>query len=449
MSTAGAQTSVCGVCAALSTVRRSGGCCALPECAAHLRSAQKGNDPGGDRTPCLAVDERTRYRLRHSVCGTWKSTKLKPFDSECKAQCTSAATTGWTKQTTARLLVGCAKSCVASLGAYWRATRPRGRRRRGGPISKPGEVFFLKLLHDAAATSFPITGAAPRQSVCVLKLQQQRRALSQLIKLSSAIIASARGSNCIARNEKWRQQMSRCQQQHPSLQWEICAWSNGDTRAWISETRVLLNRTRSAIRKEQQRMSRAPPVPLSECSAAHVHRMLKSDALPSHLQSVVNARGQLTSSAEELESVMVDHFSNVFAMPAPDPTPLPHPPPAMLFDKSSVRAEWFDSLMAPVARKEIREALADTKFISSPGEDGVSTGLWKLALEGSDILCSPALQSFSTVVHSVQRSSHSCASLHMRSTHGLPRYTATRDACCTISGSRRRRLADVPSASAA
>ena len=254
---------------------------------------------------------------------------------------------------------------------------------------------LTKLLHDAAATSFPITGAAPRQSVCVLKLQQQRRALSQLIKLSSAIIASARGSNCIARNEKWRQQMSRCQQQHPSLQWEICAWSNGDTRAWISETRVLLNRTRSAIRKEQQRMSRAPPVPLSECSAAHVHRMLKSDALPSHLQSVVNARGQLTSSAEELESVMVDHFSNVFAMPAPDPTPLPHPPPAMLFDKSSVRAEWFDSLMAPVARKEIREALADTKFISSPGEDGVSTGLWKLALEGSDILCSLVLQLFS------------------------------------------------------
>ena len=52
-------------------------------------------------------------------------------------------------------------------------------------------------------------------------------------------------------------------------------------------------------------MLRSPPTSLDECSAALVHRMLKSDALPSHLQSVVNGRGELTSSAEELESVMV------------------------------------------------------------------------------------------------------------------------------------------------
>jgi ribonuclease HI len=254
------------------------------------------------------------------------------------------------------------------------------------------------LLHDAAAASFPITGAAPLQSACILKLQQQRRSLSRLIKHSSAVLASARGtafSNCLVQNAEWRRQLSWCQQQFPSLKWDICAWSNCNPHAWISNTRVLLNRTRSAIRREQQRMSRAPQVPLSECSAAHVHRMLKSDALPSHLQSVVNARGQLTSSAEELESVMVDHFSSVFAMPQIDPTPLPHPPPAMLFDKSSVEAQWFDGLMIPVGRQEVFKALADAKFVSSPGEDGVSTGLWKLALEGSDDLCSLVVQLFS------------------------------------------------------
>ncbi len=157
----------------------------------------------------------------------------------------------------------------------------------------------------------------------------------------------------------------------------------------------MLNRTRSAIRKEQQRMLRAPPAALSESSAAHVHRMLKSDALPSHLHSVVNAQGELTSSAEELESVMVVHFRNVFAMPPADPAPLPQPPPAMLFDKSSVKGEWFDGLMAPVVSQEITDTLADAKFVSSPGEDGVSTGLWKLALQGCDTLRTLVLHLFS------------------------------------------------------
>jgi len=146
----------------------------------------------------------------------------------------------------------------------------------------------------------------------------------------------------------------------------------------------MLNRIRSAIRKEQRCMLRDVSAPLELNSAAHVHRMLKSDSLPSHLQSVVNAQGALTSSAEELESVMVDHFSNVFAMPPPDAAPLPHPPPAMLFDKSTVQREWFDDLMSPVEEQEIISTLADTRLISSPGEDGVSTGLWKLALQGSE-----------------------------------------------------------------
>ena len=255
------------------------------------------------------------------------------------------------------------------------------------------------LLQVAAAKSFPITGAAPLQSVDVLELQQQRRCLSRLLAQSESVLASAgrRGvvpGDCFVRNPEWCRQMRRCQQRFPALQWRCCARFGGDPRAWMQETRVMLNRTRSSIRKEQQRMLRAPPALLSESSAALVHRMLKSDALPSHLHSVVNARGELTSSAEELESVMVDHFSSVFAMPPADPAPLPHPPPAMLFDKDSVRGEWFDGLMAPVAEQEITNTLADAKFVSSPGEDGVSTGLWKLALEGCAPLRSLVLHLF-------------------------------------------------------
>jgi len=252
---------------------------------------------------------------------------------------------------------------------------------------------LTQLTHSAAAKSFPITGSKPLQSVGVMELQQQRRCLSRLLKRAESVLARGNISgDCLARNPEWRRQMHSCQWHHPSLQWCCCAWFGGDPHAWVKETRVMLNRTRSSIRKEQQRMRTAPPTALKLSSAALVHRMLESDALPSHLQSVVNAQGELTSSAEELETVMVDHFRNVFAMPPADATPLPHPPPAMLFEKSGVQPGWYDGLMTPVQDQEIIDTLSDAKLVSSPGEDGVSTGLWKLALQGSDSLL-PLVQS--------------------------------------------------------
>ncbi len=253
-------------------------------------------------------------------------------------------------------------------------------------------MSLTDLLRQAAAKSFPVTGAAPLQSVCAVTLQRQRRCLSRLLVHSENVLTQAKQQrgvvphDCFVRNPEWRRQMNQCQRSFPSLQWSCNAWSGVSPHAWMRETRAMLNQTRSLLRKEQKRMLRELPGPSFDSSAAHVHRMLKSDALPSHLHSVVNAQGELTSTAEELESVMVDHFSNVFAMPPPDPAPLPQPPPAMLFDKSSVKGEWFDGLMASIDTKEIISVLADARLISSPGEDGVSTGLWKLALEGCSAL---------------------------------------------------------------
>ena len=257
---------------------------------------------------------------------------------------------------------------------------------------------LTKLVAAEAVKSFPLTGAPPRQSVCVLELQRKRQALTRLIEKAERVIDRARSlrtsipGDCLARNPEWCHQMRVCQQLFPSLRWSCCAWTvhGGDPHVWVQETRRMLNQTRGCIRQEKRRMLRAP---VTTCKfgangAALVHRMLKSDALPSHLQSVVNPHGVLTSTAEELETVMVDHFRNVFAMPAADEVPLPSPPPAMLFDKDSVQQSWFDSLMGSVQVEEIIDSLADAQLVSSPGEDGVSTGLWKLALQGSKQLCS-------------------------------------------------------------
>jgi hypothetical protein len=114
--------------------------------------------------------------------------------------------------------------------------------------------------------------------------------------------------------------------------------------------------------------------------------MIKSDALPSQLTSMVDERGSLTTNAAELEAVLVTHFRNVFAVPPAPAAPLPHPPPSMLFDKSSIDERWWQGLTDCIEPAEVVDALADAKFVSAPGEDGVSTGVWRLALQGSAAL---------------------------------------------------------------
>ena len=123
-------------------------------------------------------------------------------------------------------------------------------------------------------------------------------------------------------------------------------------------------------------MQQEPRAPMDASSAALVHRMLKSDALPTHLHSVVDQHGILTTNAEELEEVMVDYFRSVFALPPEPIAPLPSEPPAMLFDKESVQLEWYDGLMRDVKSQEILDTLADTPLVSAPGQDEVSTGVY-------------------------------------------------------------------------
>jgi len=255
---------------------------------------------------------------------------------------------------------------------------------------------LTQLVHRSAFACFPITGSPPHSSASLLQLSTQRRDLSRLLHTAEAVYLAAPAAmgDCLSRCPRWLQQYTACTRQH-GLQWRSDAWYGGDPRAWIAETRQMLGSTRASIRAERQRMMRERRAPVEASPAALVHRMLKSDALPSHLHSVVDAHGALTSTSAQLQEVMVDHFREVFAVPPPSAVPLPHPPPAMLIDKDSVQAEWFDSLMADMSQEEIVATLASAPLVSAPGEDEVSTGLWKLALAGCSPLCSLVSQLFS------------------------------------------------------
>ena len=245
------------------------------------------------------------------------------------------------------------------------------------------------LARHAAAQTLPVTGAAPYSSRCVLQLQRQREALSRLLRISTSIlhpIAAPASAVLLTRCPEWRRLHRRCVQDH-ALRWTVCAWYSGDAAAWLAETRDMLQRTRCAIKHEQRRMKQQPRSQADENPAAWVHRMLDSDALPSQILSVVNADGDLTTSAGELKQVMAEHFRGVFAIPAePPPDPQQPPVPAMLLDKPTVDAAWYGTLMDDVGEAELLAVASDTPLVSAPGEDEVSSGLWKAALTGSEHL---------------------------------------------------------------
>ena len=133
-------------------------------------------------------------------------------------------------------------------------------------------------------------------------------------------------------------------------------------------------------------LGKAKRSPLDASPAAAVHRMLQSDAFPSQLFSVVDSHGQLTTTPAELKRTMVDHFTSVFALPPAPLQPLDPPPPLCLFDKPGIDPAWYDGLMSEVGDNELLGLLERTPRVSAPGQDKVSTAVWKLALLESDAM---------------------------------------------------------------
>ena len=188
---------------------------------------------------------------------------------------------------------------------------------------------LTRLVRRTALATLPCTGDKPFQSRCVLQLQRQRSDLTRLLRMSESLLCSApdhlRGhTHCFVQSVQWSRLQQRCIAEH-HLHWAVDAWYAGDAEAWLAETRQLLRSTRSSIHTEQRRMLRERKPPADSNPAAFVHRILRSDALPAQLLSVVNKDGQLTSTAEEVKEVIADPFRSVFSVPPADAAPLPQP----------------------------------------------------------------------------------------------------------------------------
>lgn len=237
------------------------------------------------------------------------------------------------------------------------------------------------LTHDTAFSSLPITGATALQSKSAMQWEHQRRDLTRLMHTSNTLLQQG---DSLTHSPEWNRLHRHCQQ-HYQLHWSIDVHYSRDTAGWLAETHQLIHRARCGARREKARMVKAATVQFDASPAATVHHMLQSDALPSQLSSVIDSSGALTNTAAEMHEVMASHFESVFALPAEDAAPM-RDPPAMLFDKAEVQREWYDGLMVDVEAAELMSVLQHVPLVSAPGQDEVSTGVWKLALEGSEHL---------------------------------------------------------------
>jgi len=253
---------------------------------------------------------------------------------------------------------------------------------------------LTSLTHRAALSSLPITGSSPYRSKSVLQFQRQQRALTSLLHIA---VALRQHHISFAHSPEWVKRYQQCITHH-GVNWSVDAFYHQDDAAWIAETKRHIASTRKTIRKVIKHMMKHKTPAFDANPAAMIHRMLKSDSLPSHLYSVVTKEGHLTATASELEDAMVDYFTSVFAIPPHDPHPLPRPPPDILFHKPNIKQEWYQNLMDDVSEAELLTSIRHTNLISAPGEDQVSTGVWKTAIMGSETTCSLVAQLFTQCI---------------------------------------------------
>ena len=237
------------------------------------------------------------------------------------------------------------------------------------------------LVRTSAFCKLPLSRAPAYTNKDCLQLQRLRRDLTRLVRIACMLVSE--NQLPLTRSPEWLHLQRKCVRCYDVV-WLTPPSSE---HAWIAESKQLIRNTRSALHKETQCMKKLRADRFDATSTAMVQQMLQG-LEDRQLFSVLDQHDHLITDPDAVKQVMVDHFRQVFALPPSDPTPLPHPPPSMLFDKPNIDPAWFADLMRDVTAAELLPACKDVLPTSAPGEDLVSTGVWKLALQSASVTAS-------------------------------------------------------------
>jgi len=67
----------------------------------------------------------------------------------------------------------------------------------------------------------------------------------------------------------------------------------------------------------------------------------------------------------------------------------------MLYHKPNIDPHWYDGLMDPPTEHELLELIRESPLVAAPGQDEVSIGVWKLAIQGDETIRKWVLELFS------------------------------------------------------
>jgi ribonuclease HI len=98
------------------------------------------------------------------------------------------------------------------------------------------------------------------------------------------------------------------------------------------------------------------------------------------------ATGLLTSSASATNKLLTDHYVQLFG--SEDDRIEPANPPSwaepVFRPQAHIKSEWYELLMVPVSLRDVEQELVHVRWKVAPGDDGISSALFKLLLSSSN-----------------------------------------------------------------
>lgn len=137
------------------------------------------------------------------------------------------------------------------------------------------------------------------------------------------------------------------------------------------------------------KQSLSAPTGLDRNPEAAIHRLLSGNA-SSSISSVVDpVTSRLATSPEQVKSIFVNHYSNLFASPVGSHKSVPEQDRRIVSKVSQmyrpvdhVQENWYDGLMKPVTERDLLRLESCLKN-SAAGPDKICMGIWKLLLAES------------------------------------------------------------------
>ena len=137
--------------------------------------------------------------------------------------------------------------------------------------------------------------------------------------------------------------------------------------------------------------------------AAFVHRMQDGDRAAEVSAVVDPATGQLVSEPVEVARVFCDHYRSILPSRSRDEEKRPDWITNLYATpKPGIDPQWYAGLMSPISHEDVKAALSSAKYVCAPGQDRISSGIWRVMVQSPAVCSTIALLLSGCLTHRFQ-----------------------------------------------